>query len=365
MSMPPSFPFTKLTTELALEIFRTAATPDFALTTRRSPYADALVLCRVSRALRHEVLPVLLHTVILRTSRALHAFMRALRMQRFVFAARAPHLHVEYAALVRRLYVAEAWEAPPAAPEAAPPMHTGSSSGGGDFGRQSFSIPPPPAQVDVESLLEEPTLDYELLGPVVLGVSDLALSWGAIHVLYHSLSEATLHAWSGVNRTRALTLAGSFTRWRPLTSTAEGCAFLGGLERLALRGSVRIEADEGLGPRFTKMMVQHELVGGLGSVPWDALPLLRRLSVASVDGSTYDQPRYRCGDDGVADAGSAEAYEWCFEETAGGVEQMGSKKWARHESGFSARVRMELGSDYSSNLVPVVDWPTLWACGES
>ncbi|KAJ8587688.1 hypothetical protein M405DRAFT_882577 [Rhizopogon salebrosus TDB-379] len=215
------FPFVDLSTELVLLILTFAARPDFAQTDEdmmeRNPYSYALALCGVSRTVRRAVLPELLHTVLLSEDKNVKSFVHALRMQK-AHHRQGNHLYFVYAAHVRRVWVGEICAPPPAAP--------------------IYNSFPHHAPVRYTA---EPDIDFSVLAPVVLGAESLALNFASLFLLCGCLE----HAWSThvVMNTHtkcspppwsveSLALSGEVTRWLPLTSTAEGSAFLASISHL-------------------------------------------------------------------------------------------------------------------------------------
>ncbi|KZP27563.1 hypothetical protein FIBSPDRAFT_948485 [Athelia psychrophila] len=190
------FPFDRLSAELALEVIRYASTPTFSPRTRsesqaskkapKNPYSTALALCLVSRAVRHATLPQLLHTVILTAPAQVYAFTRFLRSHRH----QAFHFP-----LTKRMWLG------------------GCPSVPGDTGA-----------------------DYDALAMALIGVEELGVDADSLHLLYGPLQVASA-AGGMMNlkaRVRRVTFAGEVWRWKPLTSTPEGGAFLADIERLSL-----------------------------------------------------------------------------------------------------------------------------------
>ncbi|KAH7920611.1 hypothetical protein BV22DRAFT_1039663 [Leucogyrophana mollusca] len=244
-----TFPFARLSTELALEILQLAATPDFA-TSDGNPYSSALTLCLVSHAVRRTALPQLLHTVLLSHAHNVLAFIHALRLQKS-YKSHALPLAVDYTLYIRRLWVGECWDIPPLPPAA-------------DSSASDFNVP---------------DIDYALLAPVLLAAPEFGVDFACLHVLYKSLevawttsccfeSDSPLLPW----KTHTLTLAGDFWRWRPLTSTAEGSAFLGSISQLVLL----IPTHFGLPGPFRRETCSLP-------VPWASLPRVERVVFPSPD----------------------------------------------------------------------------------
>lgn len=197
-----------LTTELAVEIIRFAATPDFS-DSSTNPYSNALALCLVSNNARHEAIQSLLHTVVLSNSLHVQAFIRAILIQR-QYKAKQSRLEVDYTVHIKRMWCGTCWEA----------------------------------------LVDEPTdspawLDYGVLWEVMRNVESLGIHSRSYHLLYNGLATERMDAMdvdSGTGsanhaaawRCQKITLAGDPWRWKPLTSTAEGTAFLSQITHLML-----------------------------------------------------------------------------------------------------------------------------------
>lgn len=199
------FPFPLLSTELALEILRLATTPDFSIdfTQGVNPYALALKFCRVSSSFRRAVMPHLLHTVLLTEDRHIHAFIRAILMQR-----NPSRLAIDYSRHVKRMWCGK-------------------------------SCPP---------LVDEPRdspfwLDYGALWEVMRSVESLAVNFSSLHLLYEGLAterfdamevdgekEKAVSEW----KCRNLTCVGPMWRWKPLSSTMEGSIFLSQIKELVM-----------------------------------------------------------------------------------------------------------------------------------
>ncbi|KAF7982278.1 hypothetical protein HWV62_29533 [Athelia sp. TMB] len=266
-----SFPFERLSAELALEIIRFASTPDFRSTYASSPtpaladsetkpppnpYRTALALTRVSRAVRHAARPQLLYTVLLASPTQVRAFTRLVRA--------APHLPP-----TRSLYLGGT----PLAPGAA--------------------------------------FDCAALARTLAGVVELGVDAAALHLLTGALSLAPAHCPLVVRR---VTFAGAAWRWNPLTSSPEGGAFLARITRLRLwfddpRAHAAGRENEGAGKGGPAWM---------GEVPFGMLRSLERLEFAS--GGLVGV--HRVGEGGARDVG-------VVSECGGGVRAGGwMEAWA-------------------------------------
>ncbi|KAG1732551.1 hypothetical protein EDB19DRAFT_1609647, partial [Suillus lakei] len=191
--------FSDLPTEIALLILEEAARPTFSQCDKysdRNPYSSALALCRVSRKLRHAVLPYMLDTILLPQLRNVRAFVNALHIQKKY----TDDLSIDYASVVRKIWIGE---------------H------GGNLAENpllnAYRAP-------------ECELSLSLLAPVLLAAPSLALDWTSLILLSDCLehvcksrpdmtlaSEYSPPPWE----TRSLTLSGTSARapWWPFTTT--------------------------------------------------------------------------------------------------------------------------------------------------
>ena len=201
------FAFTDLSIELVLEILRLASAPvivsdettfigwSTGKSTKTSYYSTALALASVSYAMRQVTMPYLLHTVVLHSTSNVHAFINALRLQE-EHSQCSSRLRLEYKTLVRRLWSTECWDGV------------------------------------VDDLAHSGT-DYAVLYPILSGLESLGLNFRSLSLLYNGLAHASLN-FAQEWKCRRLTLAGPMVRWKPLTSTPEGLAFLGQVTHLTL-----------------------------------------------------------------------------------------------------------------------------------
>ncbi|KAJ6576836.1 hypothetical protein B0H10DRAFT_2101723 [Mycena sp. CBHHK59/15] len=190
------FPFSRLPTELALEIVRVAALPSYEdKAAPRPSYATARSLAAVSHAIRSATMPHLLHSVVLASPTQALYFIDAILLQKQLSARSSP-LALDYTALVRRFWSTECWE---------------------------------PMMDDLRYY--DP--DYGALYEIIRGVDALGLNFRALNVLYNGLASACadpVRDWT----CRRVTFAGELSRWRPLTSNTAGLAFLGHVTHLTL-----------------------------------------------------------------------------------------------------------------------------------
>lgn len=265
MQATSPFPFGNLSTELVLLIFAHAARPTFVKTgddVPKNPYASALSLCRVSKVVRRTVLPELLRTILLPEYNNVAAFVRALRMQQ-IFSLQENDLRFDYAGRIDRIWFGQICEPPPQAP-----VHSSFAS----------------------STTSERDVDFGLLAPVVLSAPSLALDFESLWLLYGCLESA----WSShVNtndpvrvpppwRINNLTLVGEFNRWRPLTSTAEGSAFLASISRLSFLSPARAQTHllPTYDPCFDDLEYRkYPLPEWMTSVPWESFKHLQTVSL--------------------------------------------------------------------------------------
>lgn len=207
-SKPACFPFQRLSTELAVEIIRFAGAPDF-YGSSSNPYSNLLTLCLVSHAVRQAAITELLDTVLLSEAHNVYAFIRAILMQRH-HSQNGSRLAMDYSMHVRRMWCGTCWEA----------------------------------------LVDEPRdsaswLDYTALWEVMRNVESLGIHYQSLHLLYNGLStEVNAMEVDDVDgksissttrwKCRKITFAGDYWRWKPLTSTKEGSAFLASISHLVL-----------------------------------------------------------------------------------------------------------------------------------
>jgi hypothetical protein len=207
-SLPVCFPFDRLSTELAVEIIRFTSVPDFAGSSSNS-YSNAVTMCFVSHAVRQAAILELLDTVLLSDNRNVHAFIRAILMQRD-HRLTGSRLAVDYSMYIRRMWC-------------------GTCS---------------------EALVDEPRdspswLDYGALWGVMRNVERLGIHYQSLHLIYNGLAtEADMMDVDEIDgksisstsrwKCKKITFAGDYWRWRPLTSTKEGSAFLANITHLVL-----------------------------------------------------------------------------------------------------------------------------------
>lgn len=124
-------------------------------------------------------------------------------------------------------------------------------------------------------------VDYGALGEVICGsgLEDLCVDEGSLHLLYGALAcfpAATMGP-------RRVTFTGPTWRWKPLTSTPEGCAFLARIKYLTLWfsnpemhdapfGAMPRRKGEGRAPKW------------VGSVPFEMMGCLRGVGLLAAAG---------------------------------------------------------------------------------
>ncbi|KAG1744098.1 uncharacterized protein EDB91DRAFT_1050809 [Suillus paluster] len=249
MQPTSQFPFVHLSTELVLLILRYASRPTF-FKTHKNPYSSALSLCRVSKIIRRTVLPEILHTVLLSEYHNMTAFVHALRLQN-TYAQQGNHLHFNYAAHIRKIWFGQICEPPPQAPM-----------------RRNFAL----------YAQSESDIDFSLLAPVLLSAPSLALDFGSLWLLYGCIESVwNSHVAMNIDHehfppwsTKSLTLVGDLIRWHPLTSSAEGSAFLASISRLTFLSPTTFDDLE---PQ------SHLLPEWMASVPWASFKSLRTVSL--------------------------------------------------------------------------------------
>jgi hypothetical protein len=207
-SLPARFPFERLSTELAIEIIRFTSVPDFT-GSASNPYSNAVTMCLVSHPVRQAAILELLDTVLLSAGRNVHAFIRAILMQRD-HRLTGSCLAVDYSMHIRRMWCGTCPEA----------------------------------------LVDEPRdstawLDYGALWEVMRNVERLGIHYESLHLIYNGLAtevdamevdEIDGKSISSTSRWKCqkITFAGDYWRWKPLTSTKEGSAFLANITHLVL-----------------------------------------------------------------------------------------------------------------------------------
>jgi hypothetical protein len=254
------FLFTNLPTELCLLVLAHAARPTFAPnhTERKKPYSSALALCRVSRAIRCMVFPELLHTILLSKAKHMIAFISALKMQQ-AYAQQDNHLHVDYAAHVRRIWI------------------------GGTQIRHS---------IDICSLSLDST-DFSLLAPVLLAATSLAIDYRSLSLLNSCLEYAgKSHIHSNVDKSspppwsiKTLTLSGDLADYR-LTDSVPVYAFLASISHIIFLSPTRFRFEGVFFPwrygRISDKLLRYNIFERMSRnpFPWAALQNLQSVSLA-------------------------------------------------------------------------------------
>lgn len=250
------FPFNKLSVELAFEIVRFAALPDWYET--QSPgYATAVALCSVSHSVRRAAMPHLLHTVSLTSSSQVLAFVDAVQLQHTHRKTISP-LSLDYAKYVKRFWCRECWE----------PL--------------------------VDQSPDLPMLNYRILHEIIRNVDSLGLDFNCLHLLYNGLASvgiSPLLDW----RCRKVTLSGDLWRWRPLTMTPEGSTFLASITHLVLwiPSEILVLPAGGGGAASSACIpewIQHVPFSSFSSLKHIAFPLSGRQTFHTCPGFTFRKP---------------------------------------------------------------------------
>lgn len=202
-----SLPFSRLSTELVLEIIPFAASPEVdclnSIYGRRGTYTSALALTKVSYDFRQAAMPHLLRTIILSTSLDVHLFIQTLLRQCW-FRQHFPSLALEYKLHVRRLWCTESMNF----------LYDGH-----DF---------------------ETMLGWDLFRDLLFNVQSLGLGIHSFHLLndltnLSSLSHPHTTSQSLVSESCSrITFCGPFFHWDLVTSTIQGIRFLAGITHLTL-----------------------------------------------------------------------------------------------------------------------------------
>lgn len=262
---PPPLSFTPspvhLPTELYLLIFTHVARPSFAALKSAwspNPYSPALILCRVSRAFRRIVLPLLLHTIILSNAKHVLAFLRALQMQR-AYAQQENHLRFEYAACVRRIWIGKA-------------------------SMRSWNEDNPRLYRHLHNI------DFSLLAPVLLASESLAIDYKNLFLLDSCLKYAwnprthlnTAHKSSPLPwNIKTLTLSGNLDSYRPTMCTPEGYAFLASISHIIFfpprKFNIRLVLPRDVD---REKPFHYNIPKYLSNIPWASLTSLQSVSLA-------------------------------------------------------------------------------------
>lgn len=324
MSPVKSFPFHRLSTELAIEIIRHASTPDFAAISIRNPYSQALILCLVSHAVRQATMPQLLDTVLLSEGRNVYAFIRAILRQREHHRQQS-RLAVDYPTYVRKMWCGTCWEV----------------------------------------LVDEPRdsaswLDYDALWDVIRNVESLGINCQSTHLLYNSLAAgvarvpveaeaAALPQW----KCRRVTFAGDYCRWRPLTSTAEGSAFLSRITHLVLWMPDPYHEREGGSSKTSSEVTPR----WMENVPFGMMESLT--DVAFV----LSRPRRPVAPGSMVVPTEMLAYH-CAENNARMFQRWAVDDGDPASHGMVIPLNIEVTAD-EKGVVRVLDWEKAWVTGQS
>ncbi|RDB25336.1 hypothetical protein Hypma_007568 [Hypsizygus marmoreus] len=237
-----TFNFTGLPTELALEIIRLAATPNYEerSSSRRPYYATALSLASVSYAVRQATMRHLLHTVVLSTHRDHIAFNQTLYLQsRFAFAD--SRLALDYPKLVRKFWSTQCW-------------------------------------APVVEDRPEARLNYAAFYGIMRNAECIGLHGRSMHLLHEALSSngsQPTQVWS----CRRVIIIGPW-RWKPLTSTPEGLAFLRQITHLA--------ACLSIDKSFTSQIIPP----GVQEIPFALMPNLTHFAYPLLRNRTQEEDSF-------------------------------------------------------------------------
>ncbi|KAG2090605.1 uncharacterized protein F5147DRAFT_840950 [Suillus discolor] len=203
--------FNDLPAEIVAIIIQYAAKPTFTQDEEyelMNLYSTARELCLVFRASRHVALPIMLHTVLL-DFRNMPAFLRALHMQN-EYAHTYPALRFEYTPYIRNIWFGERWG-----------------------GR--------PSDAHVYSrFTSEPVSDLELIAPILLGASSLAIEFSCLDLLAFCVELAWSRMDDNIDRgclplpwnIKTLTLSRIICDSWDMARLASGSAFLASITHL-------------------------------------------------------------------------------------------------------------------------------------
>ncbi|KAG1787026.1 uncharacterized protein HD556DRAFT_1002952 [Suillus plorans] len=260
MKITPRASFNGLPTEIVAIIIKYAAKPTFTQDEGYEPthlYATARKLCLVSRIFRHLALPIMLHTVVLDFEN-MTAFLRALRMQN-EYAQTYPALRFEYTPHVRNIWIGPCLDECPS-----------------------------DAPVD-SSFTSEPVSDLELIAPVLLGASSLAIYFSCLNLLTSCIELAWTRMDQNIDNgslplpwnTKTLTLSRmSCDSWE-MTKLASGSAFLASITHF-----IALPPDEN--DALVHILLRTERIIGpqnyamplwMSYVPWNSFERLERVSL--------------------------------------------------------------------------------------
>lgn len=260
METTPRASFNDLPAEIVAIIVQDAAKPTFTQDEEyelMNLYSTARELCLVSRAFRHIALPIMLHTVLL-DSRNMPAFLHALHMQN-EYAHTYPALRFEYTPYIRNIWFGE-------------------RCGGRPSDAHVYS-----------RFTSEPVSDLELIAPVLLSASSLAIEFWCLDLLEYCVELAWGRMDDNIDRgclplpwnITTLTLSRITCDSWDMTRLASGSAFLASITHL-----IAIPPDE----RDISSHILFRTMCGVGCqsyaaplwmeyVPWDSFERLERVSL--------------------------------------------------------------------------------------
>lgn len=345
-----SFPFANLPIELCFLVLTHAARPTFAPnhTERKKPYSSALALCRTSRAIRCIVFPKLLHTILLTKVKHMMAFIRALKMQQ-AYAQQDSHLHVDYAAHVRRIWIG-----------GTPIKHS----------------------INIYSLSLDST-DFSLLAPVLLAATSLAIDYRSLSLLNSCLEYAwKSHIHSNVDKsspppwsTKTLTLSGDLANYS-LTNSVPVYAFLASISHIIFLSPTRFPFEGVCFPcrygRICDKLLRYNIFERMSRspFPWAALQNLQSVSLAlphlmppitsmHLDGCRWCE---HCWEDVPIELRTFTAP---IVQLSGHWAQEIPDAYGQRGEGriSSANVRATLIHSYKKGAYVALYWEQAWACG--
>ncbi|KAG1854351.1 hypothetical protein C8R48DRAFT_320090 [Suillus tomentosus] len=260
MESTPRASFNDLPAEIVAIVIKYAAEPTFTQDEEYEPtnlYSTARELCLVSRTFRHLALPIVLHTVLLDFDN-MPAFLHALRMQN-EYAQTYPALRFEYTPHVRNIWIGECLDECPS-----------------------------DAPVD-SSLTSEPVSDLDLIAPLLLGASSLAIDFSCLYLVTSCIERAWTRMDKSTDReslplpwnTKTLTLSRMSCDTWEMATLASGSAFLASITHfIALPPEeddtylhILFRTRRGVGPQnyATPLWMSY--------VPWNSFERLERASL--------------------------------------------------------------------------------------
>ncbi|KAG2054862.1 hypothetical protein BDR06DRAFT_361590 [Suillus hirtellus] len=260
MEITPRASFNDLPAEIVAIIIKYAAEPTFIQDEDFHPthsYRTARKLCLVSHTLRHFALPIMLHTVVLDFCN-MPAFLHALRMQN-EYAQTHPALRFEYTPHVRNIWIGPC-----------------------------LDVCPSDAPVD-SSLTSEPVSDLDLIAPVLLGASSLAIYFSCLNLLTSCIERAWTRMDKNIDngslplpwKTKTLTLSRMTSDSWEMAKLASGSAFLASITHFIALPPEEHDALLHILLR-TKRAIGPQNYGTplwMSDVPWNSFERLEKVSL--------------------------------------------------------------------------------------